>query len=244
MEFIRELGQDLPILRKVDVLILGAGPAGAAAAAAAAAEGAETLLLEHAGGASAPDGPECAGIARLPDAAVCVPVMHGRLVRGVVVRRQGALQAVLAGVTIDCTPQGTTAACAGAEFIEAHGESAGPAPPYGPREVRHFRGAYTLTERDIRTKRIFEDWAVKGDYMIPLGCFIPAEIDGLLLAGENISGTHEAYAVYRDPAVCVKMGVSVGIIAAICARERLLPGKIPLDLLQDRLEAAGLARCS
>ena len=67
---------------------------------------------------------------------------------------------------------------------------------------------------------------------------------GLLLAGENISGTHEAYAVYRDPAVCVKMGVSVGIIAAICARERLLPGKIPLDLLQDRLEAAGLARCS
>ena len=50
MEFIRELGQDLPILRKVDVLILGAGPAGAAAAAAAAAEGAETLLLEHAGG--------------------------------------------------------------------------------------------------------------------------------------------------------------------------------------------------
>ena len=94
----------------------------------------------------------------------------------------------------------------------------------GVRETRHFEGLATITEEDIRSARVFPDWAVTyasfnfdvhnmtGNgldatgaqaafaatyYTIPYGCLVPREIDGLLLAGRNISGTHMAHANYR-----------------------------------------------
>lgn len=49
MNFIKEAERNIPIIKEVDVLVLGAGPAGVSAAICAAREGASTMLIEQAG---------------------------------------------------------------------------------------------------------------------------------------------------------------------------------------------------
>ena len=112
----------------------------------------------------------------------------------------------------------------------------------GIRETRHFEGMYKLCEEDILKSRVFEDWLVRDasfnfdihniegsgldehgaqakfpkikGYTIPLGCFIPKNVKGLLLAGRNISGTHVAHSNYRVMPICVGMGEGCGAVAA------------------------------
>lgn len=112
----------------------------------------------------------------------------------------------------------------------------------GVRETRHFEGRYTLTENDILEAKVFEDWIVKDahfnfdvhnitgagldktgvqkhftqshGYTIPLGCFLPKTVGGLLLCGRNISGTHLAHSNFRVMPICVGMGEGVGAVAA------------------------------
>ena len=91
----------------------------------------------------------------------------------------------------------------------------------GVRETRRFIGQYMLDDMDLRTGRRFEDVVVHKasfivdihnptgsaqaegvpeeviPYDIPLRCLIPKSIDGLVLAGRCISGTHRAHASYR-----------------------------------------------
>lgn len=137
----------------------------------------------------------------------------------------------------------------------------------GVRETRHFKGMQTLTEDDIRTSRIFPDWAVthasfnfdvhnmSGNgldatgaqdafaathYTIPYGCLVPEKIDGLLLAGRNISGTHMAHANYRVMPICANMGQAAGIAAAHCSQNRIQPRDLDVSVLQARLLANGV----
>lgn len=133
----------------------------------------------------------------------------------------------------------------------------------GVRETRHFIGEYTLTEEDILNAKIFENWVVanahfnfdihnlsgsgldkagvqhhfnqpKG-YTIPYGCFIPKTIDNLYLAGRNISGTHKAHSNYRVMPICVKMGQAVGIAAALCVQNNILPRNLEVKKIQQIL---------
>lgn len=137
----------------------------------------------------------------------------------------------------------------------------------GIRETRHFKGMQTLTAEDIRTSRVFPDWAVthasfnfdvhnmSGNgldatgaqdafaathYTIPYGCLVPEVIDCLLLAGRNISGTHMAHANYRVMPICANMGQAAGIAAAICCENNILPRYLNVQQLQKRLLAAGV----
>ncbi len=117
----------------------------------------------------------------------------------------------------------------------------------GIRETRHFKGVDTITERDISEARIFEDYVVKdahfnfdvhnisgagldetgaqdefkqeNGYTIPYGCLVPEKIDGLLLSGRNISGTHIAHSNFRAMPICVAIGHAAGAAAAIAVRE-------------------------
>jgi hypothetical protein len=138
----------------------------------------------------------------------------------------------------------------------------------GVRETRHFVGESVLNEQDIMSARIFDDWAVanvlfnfdvhnlegsgldetgaqnnfkqKRRYTIPYGCFIPKGIDGLMLAGRNISGTHMAHSSYRVMPICANMGQSVGIAATIAIKKGLQPRHINILELQSSLREKGV----
>jgi len=55
----------------------------------------------------------------------------------------------------------------------------------------------------------------KGTYTIPYRCCIPEKIDGLLLSGRNISGTHKAHSNYRVMPICCGIGQGCGTAAAV-----------------------------
>lgn len=58
-----------------------------------------------------------------------------------------------------------------------------------------------------------KDPAVK-PYDIPYGCLVPKAVDGLLVAGRCISGTHEAMASYRVQVIALATGIAAGAAAA------------------------------
>ena len=76
-------------------------------------------------------------------------------------------------------------------------------------------------------------------YDIPLRSLIPAGLDGLLLSGRCISGTHRAHASYRVMAVCLATGQAAGIAAALCARKGIQPKDLPASEVQQVLTAYG-----
>ena len=138
----------------------------------------------------------------------------------------------------------------------------------GVRETRHFIGEKTLTEQDIMMAKVFDDWVVANahfnfdvhnlsgagldetgcqkhfkqtrGYTIPYGCFIPKEIDNLMLAGRNISGTHMAHSSYRVMPICANMGQSVGIAAALCMEKNCTPRSLEVSVLQEELMKNGV----
>ncbi|MDC7240863.1 MAG: FAD-dependent oxidoreductase [Spirochaetales bacterium] len=138
----------------------------------------------------------------------------------------------------------------------------------GVRETRHFKGLYTLTEEDIEQAVLFDDWVVTRAYFnfdihgvsgpgldpageqksftqtkkysIPLGCFIPEKIDGLLLAGRSISGTHKAHSNFRVMPICINMGQGTGAAAAVCIREGLQPRELDPKKVQSILKEQGV----
>lgn len=115
----------------------------------------------------------------------------------------------------------------------------------GIRETRHFEGVESLSADDILAARYYENWVVrrahfnfdvhnltgasldktgvqkhfkqKGDYTIPYGCLLPKNVEGLLLSGRNISGSHMAHSNYRIMSVCIALGEAAGVAAAISA---------------------------
>ena len=131
----------------------------------------------------------------------------------------------------------------------------------GIRETRHFKGVKTLTERDIAEAVQHEDAVVfdahfnfdvhnitgagldetgcqhkftqKKGYTIPYGCMVPETVDGLLLSGRNISGTHMAHANFRAMPICVEIGEATGIAAALAAKA----GKQPREIEPAEIQA-------
>lgn len=134
----------------------------------------------------------------------------------------------------------------------------------GVRESRRVMGEYKLTENDIIVGRRFDDVAVhKAEFIvdihnpdgagqaeaniqycipydIPYRCFVPLKIDGLLVAGRCISGTHKAHASYRVMSICIAMGEAVGAAAAICADEGIVPRSLDYRKLQKKLVSFGI----
>ena len=116
----------------------------------------------------------------------------------------------------------------------------------GVRETRHFKGVQTITEKDIMEAKQFDDAVVfgayfnfdvhnitgsgldktgvqkhfkqMGGYTIPYGCLVPEKIDGLLLSGRNISGTHMAHSNFRAMPICAGIGEAAGIAAVIAVK--------------------------
>jgi hypothetical protein len=54
-------------------------------------------------------------------------------------------------------------------------------------------------------------------YGIPVRCLIPADIDGVVVAGRAISASHDAAGSVRGQAVCMASGHAAGTLAALSA---------------------------
>ena len=115
----------------------------------------------------------------------------------------------------------------------------------GIRETRHFEGVKKITAEEILQAAYNDDYVVydayfnfdvhnisgsgldetgcqdkftqtKG-YTIPYGCLVPKQVEGLLLSGRNISGTHMAHSNFRAMPICMGIGEAAGAAAAIAA---------------------------
>lgn len=132
----------------------------------------------------------------------------------------------------------------------------------GVRETRRIVGDYRLTVEDILGARKFEDVIARGTYPvdihnpsgkgttlrhlppdeaydIPLRCLLPRGIDGLLVAGRAISGTHEAHSSYRVMPISMATGQAAGVCAALAAQRRATPRGVPAGAVQAELRRQG-----
>ena len=134
-------------------------------------------------------------------------------------------------------------------------------PAIGVRESRRVHGAYVLTREDVLEGRRFEDeialcgapiedhhaggdtaWQYVGEagvYGIPYRCLLPAELDGLLVAGRCFSSTHDAHASARSMATCMAMGQAAGTAAVMAIRHGTVPRAVSAASLRNRLHAEG-----
>jgi FAD dependent oxidoreductase len=128
----------------------------------------------------------------------------------------------------------------------------------GKRESRRFEGEVILKQPDLVEQREWEDavsfggwamdlhpaegvfsalspctqWHSKGVYQIPYRTMFSRNIHNLFLAGRIISASHVAFGSTRVMATCAHNAQAVGMAAALCHREKL----IPADLTQpDRM---------
>jgi len=65
-------------------------------------------------------------------------------------------------------------------------------------------------------------------------------VDGLMVAGRCISGTHRAHASYRVMSICMAMGEAVGIAAAMSAHRACTPRKLDVADLQRVMSGLGI----
>ena len=126
------------------------------------------------------------------------------------------------------------------------------APKIGVRESRRLIGEYVITAdhlvdglvpddtifvtgrgMDIWTegKSNMEEYPEVQPYGIPYRALVPRELDGLLVVGKAISGTHLAMSAYRTQSIVGYVGEAGGVAAAICSDL----GTWPRELDHDRL---------
>ncbi|WP_276485820.1 FAD-dependent oxidoreductase [Paraflavitalea pollutisoli] len=139
----------------------------------------------------------------------------------------------------------------------------------GKRESRRFEGDYMLIQQDIVEQRTHEDavafggwsidlhpadgvfsekpgcnqWHAKGIYQIPYRCLYSRNISNLFLGGRIISASHVAFGSTRVMATAAYASQAVGMAAALCKEEGLLPAEIiqkgRIGALQQRLQQTG-----
>lgn len=124
----------------------------------------------------------------------------------------------------------------------------------GIRETRHFEGIESLSAENILEAKYHDNWIVRraffnfdvhnltgssldktgiqkdwkqtGTYTIPYGCLLPKNVEGLLLSGRNISGSHLAHSNFRIMSVCIALGEAAGVAAALSVKQ----GKRLIDI--------------
>ena len=133
----------------------------------------------------------------------------------------------------------------------------------GIRETRHFEGLESLSKDDILEARFFDNWVVrrgwfnfdvhnmtgasldktgiqkewkqKNDYTIPYGCLLPKKVEGLLLSGRNISGSHLAHSNFRIMSVCIAIGEAAGVAAALSVKHNVPLSAVDVKEMQKYL---------
>lgn len=123
----------------------------------------------------------------------------------------------------------------------------------GVRDGRRIAGRYTVNKDDLVAGARYDDAVVRPTfsvdihalsaeanktaaysnagvkvkpYDIPLRALIAKDVDGLMMAGRNISGDFIAHASYRVTGNSVAMGEAVGVTAALAALSKRLPHEV------------------
>jgi hypothetical protein len=131
------------------------------------------------------------------------------------------------------------------------------APRIGVRESRRIMGEYVVSANDLFQGRIPDDavlitqrpidiWSRTRNnfdypetkpYGIPFRSLIPLGVDGLLVAGKHMSGTHLAMASYRVQMLLGQLGQAAGVAAALCAERAAQPRNLEFGDLKPCLTA-------
>lgn len=133
------------------------------------------------------------------------------------------------------------------------------APKLGIRETRRIRGEYVLTANDMREgtypddtvaytsygldawgESIPKDQRATKPHGIPYRCLVPLDVEGLLIAGKSISGTHLAASGYRVQPVVASIGQAAGTAAAMAAERRCSVRDVDIRALRASLDRQGL----
>ncbi len=132
----------------------------------------------------------------------------------------------------------------------------------GVRETRRIVGDYRLTAEDVCKARRFDDVIARNSYPvdvhnprgigtelrrvppgqaydIPLRCLLPQGVEGILVAGRCISGSHEAHASYRVMPAAMATGQAAGVCAALAAQRAATPRTVPAVEVQRELLRQG-----
>jgi hypothetical protein len=134
----------------------------------------------------------------------------------------------------------------------------------GVRETRRVMGDYVIDADELAVGCRFEDVVVHkalfivdihnpagagqaedkiqycDPYDLPYRCFVPKGLEGLLVAGRCISGTHRAHASYRVMTICMAMGEAMGIAAALSVKNDCTPRQLDVKLLQKTMTDKGI----
>jgi len=130
----------------------------------------------------------------------------------------------------------------------------------GVRETRHFEGMESLSKDDILEAKQCDNWVVKrawfnfdvhnltgasldktgiqhgwkqnNEYTIPYGCLLPKNVEGLLLSGRNISGSHLAHSNFRIMSVCIAIGEAAGVAAALSVKQGIRLSEVEVTEIQ------------
>ncbi len=140
--------------------------------------------------------------------------------------------------------------------LRAHGYTVQIAPRIGVREQRRVMGEAVVTANDLFrgnvpddsvliTRRPIDIWRKGGrqmsdypetqPYGVPYRALVPRNVEGLLIAGKHLSGTHLAMASYRVQCLLGQIGQAAGVAAALCAARGVAPRRLAFSDLQPRL---------
>ena len=133
----------------------------------------------------------------------------------------------------------------------------------GVRETRRFIGDYVISDEDVEKGARHADVVVHKawflidihnptgggqaekhsqpatPYDIPYRSLLPRNVEGLLLSGRNISGTHRAHASYRVMGVAIPTGQAAGTAAALSVQKGCAPRELDYRFVQQALKAYG-----
>jgi FAD dependent oxidoreductase len=132
----------------------------------------------------------------------------------------------------------------------------------GVRETRRIVGDYRLTAEDVLEARRFDDVVARGAYPvdihnpkgsgtvlkrlppgaaydIPLRCLLPSGLEGVLVAGRCLSGSHEAHSSYRVMPIVMATGQAAGVCAALAAKRDVAPRAVAAADVQAALLTQG-----
>ncbi len=135
------------------------------------------------------------------------------------------------------------------------------APRIGVRECRRVVGEHVMTESDIACETFPDDTIAVGEYGfdiwpkgakegggsrykktrypwrfgIPYRALVPSGVDGLLVAGKCMSGTHLAQSSFRVMPIAGSTGQAAGVAAALSAKGGVAPRGVDPEDVRDIL---------